>query len=191
MNVKKKDREDLLFISEDGEFYDVKEKINNEELVENLGGGFLRTYYNLIKIKNPYDLFQEEDFQKFKKKVVKAFKNNLIFPQKEKAVIKELYLDKLEPCEDIKSLCRTLLQLYTIGGSYRKELLLYYVVNVNLKTFQDTKIKMMKHLLIGLLLNFNKEFAKNLKTINTTYRLTNFADGILKKGEQYYSNQFL
>jgi tetratricopeptide (TPR) repeat protein len=170
---------------------DVYEKINEQELIGDVNVEFLVAYYNAIKIKRNYNLFNEDDFLKFKGKVINAFKNNDLFPQRDINTLQTLYINKIEPCEDIKKLCKVMLNLYTLGGNYKRELLLYFVINSNLKYFREENINKMKHVLISILLNFNKEFNSNIQNLKKVYRLTNFNEGILEPEKLFYCNQFM
>ena len=165
-------------------------EVNNNELIDNVDESFLKGYYNLIKIKREYNLYKQEDFNKFKDKIINTFKKPTIFLQKESETIQKVYVQKIEKCTDIKMLCKTLLNLYTVGG-YRREILLYYIVNSNLKIYHEENIKSLKYILIGILLNFSKEINTSIKNIKKVFRLTNFEEGVLEADKFFFCNQFL
>ena len=172
----------------------MKKKVSNYELNKNVDKEFINEYFKILKLDNDdedIDLYNEDDFKRFKENVLKTFTSNLVFPQNEKKNLQLLYITKLEPCKGIKDLCRILLRLYTQGGNYKPEILLYYVINQNLKVYNVKVLAKLKYILIALLLNYNKEFNSGLRDIRKVYRLTNIDDEILMVGKPFFSNQFL
>ena len=181
--------------AEDDCCYNIQSKITAKELNDNVDKHYINEFFMLLKLEEDeiFDVFKQDEFIIFKNKVIDTFKSNIIFPQKEKKFLKEVYIDKLEPCEDIKSLCKTLLSLYTLGAGPRKEVLLYYVLNKSLNEFDENKIPEFKYLIICFLLNFNKLFNQNLKSIERVQRKTFLDIEIFssKMNHYFFSNQFL
>ena len=129
----------------------MKKKVSNYELNKNVDKEFINEYFKILKLDNDdedIDLYNEDDFKRFKENVLKTFTSNLVFPQNEKKNLQLLYITKLEPCKGIKDLCRILLRLYTQGGNYKPEILLYYVINQNLKVYNVKVLAKLKYISI-------------------------------------------
>ena len=140
-------------------------------------------YVNTLKI----DFNPEENFDLFKSKIIQEFNDEENFSCNVE-YLQKVYLDPIKEVQSIKELAKKFLYLYT---THYKSILFYDVINSSLRRFNKSKLKRLKHIICGLLLNFNQKYSQ-LHNYQHVHRFTNLnkTDNIME-GDILFSNQFL
>jgi len=143
----------------------------------------LNQYIDALKI----DFNPEENLNLFKQKILEEFSDRENFSCNSD-YLEKVYLSPIRSTTSIKEIAKKLLFLYT---THYKNLLFYDVINRNLRNFTRSKIKKLRHIIFGLLLNYNQKYS-TLKNYKYVHRFTNIENpSKIREGDILFCNQFL
>ena len=150
--------------------YNISKKQTKNQLINKNKSSILE-YFQSLNLKESYLNFTTKTtFENFKMSILNTFKDNKIFPQNFKNIIKIKYIDTISECLDIKTLCKTLLKLF-VNFSNNKEiselLKLNVVINKCLALLDKKKLEKLKYIVYALLFNFHKDLSCMQTGMNT------------------------